>query len=97
GVDQKQFHPPSEEEKQRVASRCGLHGQEYVAFLGALEPRKNVPNLIRGFARAVQDLETPPALVIGGGVHEDDVDAACKEVEATVKVVRPGFLGAGDL
>lgn len=97
GVDAALFHPPSEEEKRRAASRCGLHGQPYVAFLGALEPRKNVPNLIRGFAMAVKSLEKPPALVLGGGVHEEDVDAACREVEATVKVVRPGFMRAPDL
>lgn len=97
GVDQALFHPPTEQERRRAAERCGLHGQPYVAFLGALEPRKNVPNLIRGFAAAVKNLEEPPALVIGGGVHEDDVDAACREVEATVKVVRPGFLRTPDL
>src|SRR5690606_14884254 len=66
GVDQSQFHPPSEEETRRAATRCGLHDRPYVAFLGALEPRKNVPNLIRGFARAVRDLDKPPALVLGG-------------------------------
>lgn len=97
GVDQSQFHPPSEEETRRAATRCGLHDRPYVAFLGALEPRKNVPNLIRGFARAVRDLDKPPALVLGGGMHEDDVDAACREVETTVKVVRTGFLRAPDL
>ncbi|TDB96963.1 glycosyltransferase family 1 protein [Nonomuraea longispora] len=98
GVDLTQFHPPSEEEIRRAALRCGLHGQPYVAFLGALDPRKNVPNLVRGFASAVKTLERPPALVIGGGgMHDDDVDAACREVEATVKVVRPGYLGASDL
>ncbi|MFG1703531.1 glycosyltransferase family 4 protein [Nonomuraea sp. M3C6] len=97
GVDLAQFHPPSEDEIRRAAMRCGLHGQPYVAFLGALDPRKNVPNLIRGFAAAVKRLEKPPALVIGGGVHEDDVDAACREVEATVRVVRPGYLRAPDL
>jgi glycosyltransferase involved in cell wall biosynthesis len=97
GVDQEQFHAPSEAEIQRAVSRCGLHGQPYVAFLGALDPRKNVPNLIRGFAAAVKGLADPPALVLGGGVHEDDVDAACREVEATVKVVRPGYLHAPDL
>ncbi|MBF8192322.1 glycosyltransferase family 4 protein [Nonomuraea sp. K274] len=97
GVDMAQFHPPSEEEIRRAAMRCGLHGQPYVAFLGALDPRKNVPNLIRGFAAAVKKLERPPALVIGGGVHQDDVDAACREVEATVRVVRPGYLRAPDL
>ncbi|MFB9468714.1 glycosyltransferase family 4 protein [Nonomuraea salmonea] len=97
GVDLAQFHPPTEEEIQRAATRCGLHGQPYVAFLGALDPRKNVPNLIRGFAAAVKRLDRPPALVIGGGVHEDDVDAACREVEATVRVIRPGYLSAPDL
>ncbi|PZG10595.1 glycosyltransferase family 4 protein [Nonomuraea aridisoli] len=97
GVDLAQFHPPSEEEVRRASTRCGLHGRPYVAFLGALDPRKNVPNLIRGFAAAVKTLENPPALVIGGGVHQYDVDAACREVEATVKVVRPGYLGASDL
>ncbi|SEG66962.1 Glycosyltransferase involved in cell wall bisynthesis [Nonomuraea solani] len=97
GVDLAQFHPPSEEEIRRTALRIGLHGQPYVAFLGALDPRKNVPNLIRGFAAAVKRLDKPPALVLGGGVHEDDVDAACREVEATVKVVRPGYLRAPDL
>ncbi|MEU4571858.1 glycosyltransferase family 4 protein [Nonomuraea sp. ATR24] len=97
GVDQELFHPPTEAEVRRAASRFGLHGQSYVAFLGALDPRKNVPNLVRGFAAAVAGLADPPALVLGGGVHEDDVDAACREVEATVKVVRPGFLRAPDL
>ncbi|MFG1698350.1 glycosyltransferase family 4 protein [Nonomuraea sp. NPDC049309] len=97
GVDMTQFHPPTEEEIERAATRCGLHGQPYVAFLGALDPRKNVPNLIRGFAAAVKRLDKPPALVIGGGVHEDDVDAACREVEATVRVVRPGYLSAPEL
>jgi glycosyltransferase involved in cell wall biosynthesis len=97
GVDQQLFHPPTEAEMLRATSRCGLHGQSYVAFLGQLDPRKNVPNLIRGFATAVKRLENPPALVLGGGVHEEDVDAACREVEATVKVVRPGYLRIPDL
>jgi len=97
GVDHDLFHPPSPDEVRRVAGRFGLHGQSYVAFLGALEPRKNVPNLIRGFAAAVKGLADPPALVIGGGVHEDDVDAACREVQTTVKVVRPGYLRVPDL
>ncbi|MEV1246821.1 glycosyltransferase family 4 protein [Nonomuraea sp. NPDC050022] len=97
GVDQRVFHPPSDAEMLRAVTRCGLHGQPYVAFLGALDPRKNVPNLIRGFAMAVKSLDHPPALVLGGGVHEDDVDEACREVEATVKVVRPGYLSIPDL
>ncbi|GAB3799248.1 hypothetical protein GCM10027605_12400 [Micromonospora zhanjiangensis] len=67
GVDHAAFHAPSDEEKARVAARLGLAGTSYVAFLGAKEPRKNVPNLVRGWVRAVQDRENPPALVVAGG------------------------------
>ena len=40
--------PPSEIETRRVSDRLGLHGRPYVAFLGVLERRKNVPDLVRG-------------------------------------------------
>ncbi|MFD0666060.1 glycosyltransferase family 4 protein [Thermocatellispora tengchongensis] len=97
GVDKTLFHRPSEQEVKRVSDRLGLHGQAYVAFLGALEPRKNVPNLIRGFAGAVKGLRDAPALVLAGGVRDEGVDAAVNEVAATVRVVRPGYLAFSDL
>jgi glycosyltransferase involved in cell wall biosynthesis len=52
GVDTDRFHPPSPEEVAAVRRTLGLDDTPYVAFLGALEPRKNVPALIRGFAQA---------------------------------------------
>ncbi|MGH3681972.1 MAG: glycosyltransferase, partial [Natronosporangium sp.] len=55
GVDHVAFHPPSDEERARVRARLGMGSQAYIAFLGAKEPRKNVPNLIRGWVAAVQD------------------------------------------
>ena len=67
GVDHTTFRPPSEEEATRVSNRLGLHGQPYIAFLSTLEPRKNVPNLIRGWVAAVGDRDAPPALVLAGG------------------------------
>ncbi|HET9516721.1 MAG TPA: glycosyltransferase family 1 protein, partial [Actinoplanes sp.] len=74
GVDQAAFHAPSDEEKARVRARLGLGGHSYVAFLGSKEPRKNVPNLIRGWTLAVKDRPEPPALVIAGGQgHDDDI------------------------
>src|SRR5690606_20138421 len=45
GVNSEAFHVPSEAEKARVRARLGLMDADYVAFLGAKEPRKNVPNL----------------------------------------------------
>lgn len=98
GVDPYAFHKPSDAEKARVAARLGLTGCGYVAFLGAKEPRKNVPNLIRGWVKAVADWDDPPALVIAGGSgHDEDIDRAVAEVPAHLRLLRPGYLRYGDL
>ncbi|GII61372.1 glycosyl transferase [Sphaerisporangium krabiense] len=98
GVDRGLFHEPSSDEVARAAGRLGLHGRPYVAFLGAFEPRKNVPNLVRGFGQAVRDLPEPPALVLASGAGwSDEVDTAIGELPVTVRVVRPGYLSFTDL
>jgi len=97
GVDPALFHVPSDTDKARVAARLGLHGP-YIAFLGVLEPRKNVPNLIRGWVQAVHWRDEPPALVLAGGTGwDEEVDAAIAEVPPPLRVVRPGFLRFADL
>ncbi|HVT20979.1 MAG TPA: glycosyltransferase family 1 protein [Mycobacteriales bacterium] len=97
GVDPQLFHPPTDADKARVAARLGIHG-EYVAFLGVLEPRKNVPALIRGWVEAVSWRDEPPALVLAGGRGwDEDVDAAVAEVPGHLRVVRPGYLRFADL
>ncbi|HVV77888.1 MAG TPA: glycosyltransferase family 1 protein [Mycobacteriales bacterium] len=97
GVDPQLFHPPTDAEKARVAARLGIRG-EYVAFLGVLEPRKNVPALIRGWVEAVSWRDDPPALVLAGGRGwDEDVDAAVAEVPSHLRVVRPGYLRFADL
>lgn len=98
GVDHDLFHRPDPRDRDRMSSRLGLHGKHYIAFLGPFEPRKNVPNLIRGWAKAVADREDPPALVLAGSRGYDDaVDAAVSEVPAHLRLVRPGFLRYVDL
>jgi glycosyltransferase involved in cell wall biosynthesis len=98
GVDTATFRPPTEDEVRRVSDRLGLHGRPYVAFLGVLERRKNVPDLVRGWAMAVGDMAEPPALVLAGSTRWDDaVDQAVAEVPSHLKVVRPGFMRPADL
>jgi len=97
GVDPEIFHVPTDAEKARVAARLGVRGS-YVAFLGVLEPRKNVPNLIRGWVNAVHWRDDPPALVLAGGSGwDEDVDAAIAEVPSHLRVLRPGYLRFADL
>lgn len=98
GVDRETFHVPSPDERARVQARLGLRGTPYVAFLGMLEPRKNVPSLIRGWVRAVAGREAPPALVLAGGSGwDDDIDQAIAEVPSHLRVLRPGYLRFSDL
>lgn len=98
GVDLRTFHLPSEAEKSRVQARLGLAGHEYVAFLGMLEPRKNVPALVRAWVQACSDRDDPPALVLAGGAGwDDDVDAAIAAVPPPLRLVRPGYLHVEDL
>jgi glycosyltransferase involved in cell wall biosynthesis len=93
GVDRAVFHRPTEDECRQVSDRLGLHGRAYIAFLGALEPRKNVPNLIRGWAQAAAGLPDPPVLVLAGsGGWDDEFDAAMASVPLGLRVLRPGYL-----
>ncbi|CAN5363292.1 glycosyltransferase family 1 protein [soil metagenome] len=98
GVDHDTFHTVDTLERGRVAASLGLEGRPYVAFLGTLEPRKNVPALVRGWVAAVEGTEDPPALVLAGGRGWDtDIDAAVAAVPGHLLVLRPGYLPFGDL
>jgi glycosyltransferase involved in cell wall biosynthesis len=98
GVDHQLFHRPSEAATASVAARLGLRGSPYVAYLGSLAARKNVAALVAGWAAAVSELDSPPALVLaGGGGWSDEVDAAIALVPPHLRVLRPGYLSIDDL
>jgi glycosyltransferase involved in cell wall biosynthesis len=98
GADTTVFRPPAAGERDRVAASLGLGGRRYVAFLGTIEPRKNVPALIGAWVDAVRHLPDPPALVLAGGMGWDDrVDAAVAAVPDHLTVLRPGYLPLSDL
>ncbi len=98
GVDHSLFRRPDSAQLERVGGRLGLHGRPYVAYLGSLAPRKNVPALIAAWSAAVVDLPDPPALVLAGGTGwSDEVDEAVAAVPAHLKLVRPGYLHYADL
>ncbi len=93
GVDSARFTVPTPEEISSARDHLGLGQQPYVAFLGTLEPRKNVPALIRGFCSAVKGMPAPPALVLAGGAGWDTaVEPALRAVPADITVVRAGYL-----
>lgn len=93
GVDSDRFHPPSPEEVRAARAITGVGRAPYVAFLGALEPRKNVPALVRGFAAACRGRDTRVALVLAGQPGWDaQVERALDAVPHRVRVIRAGYL-----
>jgi glycosyltransferase involved in cell wall biosynthesis len=98
GVDHERFHPTSPDEQARVRATLDVGDRPYVAFLGTLEPRKNVPALVRAWVRACDGLAEPPALVLAGARGWDaQVDAALAEVPDHLVVRAPGYLPLADL
>jgi glycosyltransferase involved in cell wall biosynthesis len=93
GVDSERFHPPAPEETRAARKLVGVTDIPYVAFLGALEPRKNVPALIRGFATASRGRSRPVALVLAGQPGWDhQVERALDAVPHRIRVIRAGYL-----
>ncbi|GLY68352.1 glycosyltransferase family 4 protein [Amycolatopsis taiwanensis] len=93
GVDVERFHSPTPEEVRAARRVIGVERTPYVAFLGALEPRKNVPALIRGFVKAVETRPDPPALVLAGQPGWDtQVEKALDAAPLRLRVIRAGYL-----
>src|SRR4029078_11312845 len=67
GVDHRSFHPAAPQQVLQVSNRLGLHDKPYVAFLGLLEPRKNVASLITGWGGGGGGPGNTPAPGRGGG------------------------------
>jgi glycosyltransferase involved in cell wall biosynthesis len=84
GVDTATFHPPTETDVTRFARKHGV--TEWVAFLGTIEPRKNIVPLIEGFQSAVAATTRPPALLLAGAPGWDHTVTAAIDA-----AVRSGF------
>lgn len=63
GVDLEELSPPSQDELDAFRRRRGLT-RPWIAFIGTLEPRKNVPRLLDAFSRLADDW--PGDLVVAG-------------------------------
>lgn len=87
--------PPENCAELRRRPLPGLAAGDYLAFVGTLEPRKNVPALIRAYARLVEDLGSaaPARLALAGGGRPEYV----RELQTLARdlgvLQRTSFLG----
>ena len=97
GVDGAVFHPPTATDRRALGDAVPDLPREWIAFLGTLEPRKNVPALIEAVrAVAVQrrsaGLEVPALLLAGAQGWDDDVQSAIDRASADLEVRALGYL-----
>jgi glycosyltransferase involved in cell wall biosynthesis len=94
GLDHARYRPAADDEEEtrdgRLRRDAGVDGR-YVAWVGALEPRKDVPALVGAFARLGDDdlrlvLAGPPAW------GADAVEEAVRRHGVGARVIRPGFV-----
>jgi glycosyltransferase involved in cell wall biosynthesis len=97
GVDFDTFHEPSADEISEASGRLGLGSAPWIAFIGTIEPRKNLPALVRGY-RAMAESWDPrngsvPALALAGGAGwETTLDAEIAKVASPAVVHQLGFI-----
>jgi glycosyltransferase involved in cell wall biosynthesis len=93
GVDHERFRPePDSAADLEALAALGVQ-PPYVAFVGTIEPRKDVPSLVHAFARVASTLPDL-RLVLAGGVGWDATPVHDAIVSSGVahRIVRTGFI-----
>jgi glycosyltransferase involved in cell wall biosynthesis len=93
GVDTERFRPDADEQDDRARlAELGI-APPYLAFIGTIEPRKNLPALTAAFSRVAGD-HPDLRLVLAGrpGWGSGAVDAAVAASGVAERIVRPGYL-----
>jgi glycosyltransferase involved in cell wall biosynthesis len=94
GVDHGQFRPhePSPGADDEVLARLGVR-RPYIAFVGTLEPRKAVPDLVAAFDR-VADSQSEATLVLVGrsGWGLADIERSIASARHSDRILRTGYV-----
>ena len=97
GVDREIFHPPASAAVAAAAKSLGLADAPWIAFLGTIEPRKNLPALLEAYsALAGQWLpewgELPTLALAGGDGWGPDIEPDIAAVRLPGRVRRVGYI-----
>jgi glycosyltransferase involved in cell wall biosynthesis len=93
------FRPVAEDEaRQQVRNRHGVDGP-FILFVSTIEPRKNVPTLLRALYQLVECYKEDVQLVLAGGKGwlYEDVFTTVKELQMNSRVRFVGRVSSEDL
>jgi glycosyltransferase involved in cell wall biosynthesis len=97
GVDRTIFHAPSTRQIDHAAAVLGLTGAPWIAFLGTIEPRKNLPALLEAYSaltsRWSMEWGPVPTLALAGSEGwGPDVTPHVTAVRTPGRVLRVGYI-----
>jgi glycosyltransferase involved in cell wall biosynthesis len=92
------FHPVAEMAAYATRQRLGVE-DEFILFVGTVEPRKNLLTLVRAFAELLRTTELRPQLVIAGqkGWLNDDLFAFVEQATLGARILFTGYISDEDL
>lgn len=99
GVDQTRFYPVRNPEAfRKMRKKYGLP-EEYFLYLGTIEPRKNLENLILAYAEFVRSHEHPAKLVLAGakGWLYDNIFQQVHRLHLEEKIIFTEYIQEADL
>jgi glycosyltransferase involved in cell wall biosynthesis len=87
------FKPVTEQEAAQVRRELGIE-DEFILFVGTIEPRKNLMTLTRAFAEVLRSTPVRPQLVIAGkkGWLTEELFSYVNGMEASERVRFPGYV-----
>ena len=79
--------------------RLGIEGKKYILYVGSIEPKKNLGQLLGALDLLRAEDPNCPTLVVAGGLGADgeDILADLKRREAAGQVVHAGYVSDADL
>ena len=97
GVDHTRFRPDDPGDDQAARARVGVR-QPYVAFLGTIEPRKDVPTLIRAFDRLAEARPDLTLVLAGGrGWGLETVERALHDAKHRRRIRMVGYVAEAEM
>lgn len=79
--------------REALQRRYGLPRERYVLFVGTLEPRKNVPTLVRAFGRLTRIRRSHCLVLVGApGQRIEEISDAIRGSGLAGEIVMPGYL-----
>ncbi|HEV8588325.1 MAG TPA: glycosyltransferase family 1 protein [Pyrinomonadaceae bacterium] len=94
----KSFQPIHFENTAEVRQRFGIEN-DFILFVGTIEPRKNLPTLVRAFDSVLRETQHRPQLVIAGGAGwlTDELDRFVAAANFGNRLRMTGYLNDDDL